>query len=182
MNNDILYNRKIARIVTAVLIVASFLGGGVKSINRLKTSATDIFYNGATGDGFGIERDIGHKIEFTFNMITVASRYIPDDNAVKQLESARSDLINSKSIADKSKNNLRLNESATALYDRLGQENLSESDAKYRENIYTDIKARNNMIMNDGYNKEAREFNRKLDVFPASLIKSLRLVSELPLF
>jgi len=151
-------------------------------LNNLKSAASDIFYNGVDGDGLGIQRELNHRVEYAFNLLTVAGRYIPDDDAVRQTAAARDALINSAGVAEKSENNLRLTEAVTALYARLGQEKLSDQDARYRENLYTEIKARNNIISNDGYNKEARAFNQKLDVFPASVIKAFKLATELPQF
>ena len=180
--NGILNDRKTAWIITSVLIVLAFFGGGAKSLNGLKSAASEIFYNGTDGDGLGIQRELNYRIEYSYNLITVANRYIPDDAAVKQTEAARDALIKSDGVKEKSESNLGLTEAVTALYERLGREKLSEQDARYRENIYTDIKARNNIISNDGYNREAREFNKKLGVFPSSLIKALNLASELPLF
>jgi len=182
MKNNLFYSRGIAWAITAAVIILSFLLGGGKSLGKLKTDATDIFYNGVSGDGLGIQRELEHRVDYAYNMVTIANRYISGDKAVTQLTDARDALINSNGIAQKSANNHKLTEAAAALYDRLGNEKLSEADARLRESVNADLKARNNIILNDGYNGKAREFNKALGVFPASVIKTLGIVTELPLF
>ena len=182
MKNDFLRDRKTAWAITCAVAVLSVLLGGARSLGRLRSEASDVFFNGTAGDGMGISRELERCAEYAYNMLTVANRYIPDDEAVKKLESTRGELIDSASIADKSANGRKLIDSAAALYDRLGGAKLTETDAKYRESLHADIKARSNIILNDGYNREAREFNKKLAAFPANLIKTLRLATELPEF
>ena len=178
----ILQKRETAWAITVFFIIVSFLGGGARSLNREKSAAAEIFFGGSAGDGFGIQRELDHRINFSHNFITIANRYIQGNEAVKQVENAREALINSSDISDKSKNNLLLTEAVYILYNRLGDEELSEADARYRESLYADIRARNSIISNDSYNANAREFNRTLNVFPASIIRTLGIVKELPLF
>ena len=65
---------------------------------------------------------------------------------------------------------------------RSGDENLSESDSLYRESLNAEMKSRARTIANDGYNLKARDFNSKLDRFPANLFKLTKLVGSLELF
>ena len=182
MRRLLAYDRKTAWSITVLIIIISFMGGGAKSLNRLKNTATDIFYNGADGDGMGVQRELDHRASYAQNMLTVANRYIKDDAAVRQAQAACDDLLGSVGIADKSKNDKKLSEAVSQLYERLGKEKLSENDARYRESLYEEINARSSRISNDAYNGEAREYNRKLSVFPASLIRAARLAEELPVF
>ena len=182
MNGGFFGERKTAWAVTVFLIIVSFLGGGAKSLNRMKSVSEKVFYEGVSGDGLGIQRELDRRIEYARNFISVANRYIPDEPAVKQLADAADALAGSKTVKEKSDNNQKLTAAASALYERLGSAGISERDAGFRESIFADIKARNNIILNDGYNREARDFNAKLAVFPASALRALRVVSELPVF
>jgi len=175
-------DRGVARCITAVVICVSFLGGGAKTLNRMGAEASGMFYDGVNGDGMGIQRELDHRANFTQNMVTVANRYIRDDAAATKAEAACSDLINAETIKLKSEANRNLTDAAAGLYDRLGRETLSDNDARLRESLFTEIKARNARISNDEYNKNARDFNQKLHIFPASVIRALRLTPELPIF
>jgi len=178
----LLNDRRIARCITAAVILASFLGGGARTLGRMSADVAGIFYNGVNGDGMGIQRELEHRANFTQNMVTVANRYIDGDAAVEKAAAAREDLINAGSIKLKSEKNRNLTDAAAELYERLGREKLSENDARLRESLFTEIKARNVRMSNDEYNKKAREFNQKLHIFPASVIRVLRFAPELPIF
>lgn len=182
MNKINFKDRRTAVIITAILIVVSFAGGGARSLNALKSSASGVFINGANGDGMGIRRELDRRVEYSRNLLTIAERYISGDDAAVRLDNAANALAGSKNIAGQSKTNRELTEAAAALYDRLETEELSDTDARLRESVFADLKARNNIILNDKYNEAAWAYNRKLNAFPASLIKTLRLASELPLF
>ena len=178
----ILQNRTYAWIITGIIIIASFLAGGAKSLNRVAAEAEGIFYDGGSGDGMGVQRELDHRATYTHNMITVANRYIRDDKTVAEAETARAALTGADGIKHKHECDRMLTGAVYDLYERLGEIELSETDASFRENLFMEFKARASRMSNDPYNKLAREYNQLLRAFPANVIRSLGLVSDLPVF
>ena len=168
-----------------LMIIISIPFGGYRSLNKLFKEVNRTFYQGVDGDGLGIENDLNNRIDNSYNLVTIAKKYIDQENAViKNTLEARAELVNSKSIADKYRANLRLTEAVEELYTALGavEPKLSEQDETYRRSLYSNLTSRNDTISHDGYNDKAAEFNNIIEGFPASLISRLVGINKAELF
>ncbi|WP_426350004.1 LemA family protein [Alloiococcus sp. CFN-8] len=180
-----MYNKKIAIAVMLLMIAISIPFGGYRSLNKLYNQVNRAFYQGVDGDGLGIENDLNNRIDNSYNLVTIAKKYIDADNAViENTLDARDSLVNSKSISDKYKANLRLTEAVEELYTALGAEELklTDQDKSYRRSLYSNLTSRNDTISHDGYNDKAAEFNNILEGFPASLISRVVGINKAELF
>lgn len=174
-------NRKVAAILMVVLILGSALGGAKRSLEKLRQEAEQVFYQGADGDGLGIQNDLDERAKLAYNLVTVAKRCLPEDRQeITQTLAARDALLYAKDIHEKYRANLELTEATEALYQAM--EGLSADDEKFRIRLHTDLQSRNDTISHDPYNRTAEEFNRKLDAFPANLLGGLTGVKDAPLF
>lgn len=167
------------------MIAISIPFGGYRSLNKLYKEVNRTFYQGVDGDGLGIENDLNNRIDNSYNLVTIAKKYIDaEDEVIKNTLDARDALVNSDSISEKYKANLRLTEAVEELYTVLGEENLnlSEQDKSYRRSLYSNLTSRNDTISHDGYNDKAADFNHTLEEFPASLISRLVGINKAELF
>ena len=180
-----MYNKKIAIAVMLLMIIISIPFGGYRSLNKLYKEVNRTFYQGVDGDGLGIENDLNNRIDNSYNLVTIAKKYIDSENdVIKNTLKAREELVNSQSIAEKYRANLSLTEAVEELYTALGDESLglSDQDKTYRRSLYSNLTSRNDTISHDGYNDKAAEFNSTLESFPASLISRLVGINKAELF
>ena len=180
-----MYNKKIAIAAMILMIAFSIPLGGYRSLNKLYKEVNRTFYQGVDGDGLGIENDLNNRIDNSFNLVTIAKKYIDAEaEVIKNTLAAREALVNSKSISEKYKANLRLTEAVEELYTALGDEslNLSEQDKTYRRSLYSNLTSRNDTISHDGYNDKAASFNNTLEEFPASTIARFLGINKAELF
>ncbi len=189
-----MYNKKLAIAVMVLMIVISIPFGGYRSLNKLYKEVNRTFYQGVDGDGLGIENDLNNRIDNSFNLVTIAKKAYYEtedeviknalDDAIKNTLSARESLVNSDTISEKYRANLKLTEAVEELYTALGNETLelTEQDEKYRRSLYSNLTSRNDTISHDGYNDKAAEFNNTLGEFPASLISRVVGINKAELF
>ena len=179
----IIKNSRIACIVMALLIAAGTLVGSHSSLMGMRNKAAGVFVLGARGDGIGIQGDLRERESIAYNMVTVARKYLPEENAlIQNVLNARKSLDSASAVKDKSRANKELETAVRDLYDALGAMELSAQDERYPQRLYTDFRSRGDTISHDPYNQRAAEFNEALSRFPASLLGGLTGVRPLELF
>lgn len=176
-----MYNRTLAALVTAIVMIFSVIFGGVHSVNRLYNKVEDIFVSGESGDGVSVSKDITKNREDAKNLITIGAKYLPSDDL-------NLDLLN-QATAQESKDltylfsqNTDISAAAKGVYDALGTRSLSETDEKYRQKLFANIESRNRTMANDAYNKTANDFNQAVSHFPASAWARLSGKNHAPMF
>jgi len=176
-------NRSIAMIIMVLMIVAGTLIGSHNSLMGFRHKAQDVFTLGIKGDGIGIQGDLNERASLAQNMVVVARRYLPEDNALIQnvLEAGKAQGA-AKSVKEKAAANRALEIAIKDLYDVLSGMALSEQDARFPQRLYTDFQSRGATISHDPYNRGAADFNRILSGFPAGLLGGLTGVKPLELF
>jgi len=161
---------RFAALAAAFLIVLGSLVGAGRSLGRLKSGVEQAFYLGVDGGGYSIQSGLDERIIGATNLITVARRYLDEDNAVLvSLIRARDALASAGTIPDKYDANARLSAAVADMGAELSKRTLSESDAKYAKSIPADMQSRNDTLSRDGYNQEAARLNEALGRFPARL-------------
>jgi hypothetical protein len=180
---QILENKRIAVCAMVVLIFLSALLGAARSLIPMRNTAQETFYAGVDGDGLGINNDLNSRAELAYNLVTVARRYVDSDTSeITAVLAARDALIDADSIGEKYRANAKLTEATGDLIEAMAAYPLSDTDARYRSTISTDLRSRNEIISHDSYNAQAQEFNQTLAAFPASLFGRLVGVKSLELF
>lgn len=110
------------------------------------------------------------------NLYTVASRYLPADNAnltdlKSNLDALSADVTDPFAQAD-------LAVVAELVLNTLADEALSEQDAKYVSGFTAELQSRTLSIAKDPYNAQALDFNNHvLGTFPANLLRHVAFVS-----
>ncbi len=171
-----------AIIMFVVIFISALLGGG-RSLASESRKVEKVFTNGAENDGLGIASDLGLRIDASYNLVTVALKYLPDDTqTVRNVLAARDQLIKAKGYSNKFEANQQLTEATTDLNELLISLDLNSSDISYRKGIMSELTSSNSRMSHDPYNTKAEAFNSILDSFPANIISRLTRTKHLPLF
>ena len=166
-----------------LMMMFGTLAGGHGSLAALRGEAAAVFTLGARGDGVGIQSDLNERAGAAYNMVVVARRYLPEENAlIQNTLSARAALAGAAGVGEKSDANRALDVAVKDLYDALGNMALSEADSRYPHSLYAEFKSGGDRISHDPYNRGAAEFNKLLSAFPASALGRLTGVKPLDMF
>lgn len=169
--------------IMVLLILFSFFFGGVRSVKAQSRAVERIFANGADGDGIGVSSDISTRIDASFNLLTIAHKYLSEDHpAVAGVIAARNMMLAAESITDLSEANIYLTEAATVLNEALISEHMTDSDISYRKGIMSELRSSNDRMSHDPYNTRAQKFNDLVRTFPANLFSKLSGTVQYPLF
>ena len=76
-----LKSRRGAVVVTVLVILFSVVFGAHRSLPSLRRDAREVFETGAYGDGHSVKGALEARRATCANLYTVASRYLPADNA-----------------------------------------------------------------------------------------------------
>ena len=179
MKSGLIKSRTFAAAVMVLLIAVSTWFGAYRSLHGLYNELSDAFYQGVDGDGLSIQNDLEDMMTLSDNLSVVARRNLgADAAAVAELSDARTALSDAKTPAAKYRAAAGLVRAVTAVYSELDPDKLSDSDARYRESLYTDIVSLDRKIGHDGYNHLVDEYNQKISAFPANLLSKLTFVPE----
>jgi hypothetical protein len=180
---DAINNTRLAALITVILIILSVFFGANRSLSALSAKAEKVFYDGEFGDGLSIQNDLNERINLSYNLVTVAKKYMDSDSSeIQAVLNARNNLFEAETTSQKSWANLSLTEAVTDLYNKMGQLDLSDTDEKYRNSIFESMKSRNDTISHDKYNQFADDFNKQISVYPAKFLAQITGVKELERF
>ena len=180
---SVLRNSKIAILAMILMIVGGTLVGSHNSLMEIREDTSAIFTMGVRGDGIGIQGDLNERSAAAYNMVVIARKYLPEENAlIQNVLSARLALGSSDSVREKARANRALDTAVKDLFDVLNGMTLAEQDARYPQRLYTDFRSRGDTISHDPYNQEAAAFNRTLSGFPAGFLGGLTGVKPLEIF
>ena len=169
--------------IMILMILCGTLIGSHNTLSDMRKEALAVFSNGIRGDGIGIQGDLNERESIAYNMVTVARRYMPEDNAlIVHVLEARNALLKAASVGEKYAADQQLDKAVKGLYDVLSGMNLSQQDSRYPGSLYTDFRSRGDTISHDPYHAEATAFNRLLAKFPAGILAGLTGVQPLELF
>jgi len=169
--------------IMILMIVAGTLIGGHNTLAGMRGKASDVFTMGVRGDGIGIQGDLRERESIAYNMVVIARRYLPEDNAlIQNVLDAREGLNAASTVGKKAEADRKLETAVKDLFDVLSVTDLSSQDERYPQRLYTDFRSRGDTISHDPYNQTAAAFNRALSGFPAGLLGGLTGVRALELF
>ena len=180
------YNYKLAALILALAVLGSVFIGGGHSLSKKYTKVRETFFSGAEGDGLSIYSDIKERRDSGYNLLTISKRYLSQTSEeVKALSATIQSLeqaISGSSISDMYRANEELTGTAEALYRKLSEQALSESDKKLLEAQYANITGNALTISRDGFNAKAQEMNDTLSRFPTNVIAAVNGIHKLDLF
>lgn len=169
-------NKGICLVLMIVLIAAGTWIGGYKGLNSMYSRAENVFFTGERGDGICIANDLAERSTAAVNLVTIASNYSGVQNETQAVSAASSELaaaLNHSDIAVLAEKNQKLDTAMTALYNALGESQLSAQHEKYRQSLYADFNSRSDTISHDPYNQYAQDYNQALKGFPASFLAAI---------
>ena len=166
-------NKALSLVLMVVLIAAGTWIGGYKGLSGLYADVESVFYTGEDGDGICVANDLTERTAAAKNLVTLASSYTAVQGEAQSVAAAAADLSNASDIASMSKSNQELDTAVTALYNALGDQQLTEKHESYRQSLYADFTSRGHTISHDPYNKYAQAYNEALKGFPAGLLASV---------
>ena len=176
-------NSGFACLIMIIMIVSGTLAGSRGSLMALRGAAESVFTLGARGDGIGVQSDLNERMSAAYNMVVIARKYLPEENAlIQNTLSAREKLNSAVGVKEKSSANKALTIAVKDLYDALSSMALNDADSRYPQSLYTDFRSSADRISHDPYNGKALEFNKILARFPASVLGGLSGVKPIELF
>ena len=185
MKKGWLRDRKVAIVITIIIMIGSTGFGVHRSLEDKGDYARWVFYNGSFfGDSGGIQYELDTRAGLASNLLVVAGRYLDsEDEAVQRLKEARETLVTADGIGEKYLANEELSQAADNLAQVLDACNLTDNDRRYQRRIIVDMESSNEIIGHDEYNQLASAYNREvLGVFPANILKEIVGVDELETF
>lgn len=176
-------NRAVAWVVFALCVIFSLSFSGGRALTNLRQDVGDIFYNGVTGDGLCIDKDLTVRSENAYNIASTASGYASIDAAlVSAAKDASNELAAAETIGARYAANVKCQRAVEDLYTAIDNASLSEKDSAFAYKEYKEFQSRADTISRDPYNQRAQAFNQTLSGFPASLLGGLQGVKPLELF
>lgn len=155
------------------MIALSILFGSRRSLLKLVAQTETIFYQGYENDGFGVGSDIERSLEITSNLLVIGNHAF-GDNKTQTMQSLELQLEKTKESEDASEILKEFKELTGYLepyYQELSAAQLSDYDRKQCDKLFRDIEENMKRISLDPYQEAAREFNEKLNHFPANILK-----------
>ena len=173
-------NKAISLILMVALIAAGTWISGYRGLSSVYWYAENAFFVGEDGDGICIANDLSERAIAAVNMVTLASNYAGLKDSAAAVTEAAAELTaelsatnRQDSIGRLSDRNRKLDTAVTALYEAMGEIQLSEKHEKYRQSLYADFTSRGHTISHDPYNNYAQSYNQLLQSFPAGLLASI---------
>lgn len=169
-----LNTRRGAAVILAVAVIGSTIFGAHRSLTAVAAEVQ--------AQGVQVEQDLQSRTGIGANLYTVAGRYLDSsDPDLKALDDALTAL--SGNVTDQKAQNSLL-AALTPVMEKLAQASgLSEKDRGYLSGFQTQLDSLVFTISHDPYTAAAEEFNNKtLRIFPASLLKTVAGVNELPIY
>ena len=177
----LLENKAICLVLMVVLIASGTWISGYRGFSKLYNRAEKVFFTGERGDGICIANDLSERAAAATNLVTIAGSYAGVQNETQAVSAASAELtaaLGRSQIDGLAAANQKLDTAMTALYDALGEAQLSANHEKYRQKLYADFNSRNDTISHDPYNSYAQAYNEALKGFPASLLASVTPVPD----
>ena len=176
-------NRPTAVAITILVVLLSVLIGAAISLGGLRRTAEQVFERGSDGSWNGIESDVYDITSGSYNLITIAERYLGENDVdIAAVEREIDSVYAARkpgSIHDAVE---ELRGAINGLDQTLRAQDLSEEDKALLIKTIADIEASYRKIDRSDYNDIAREFNDKLKPFPANVLSGIVGVEPLELY
>ena len=178
----LLKNRKVAVVLTVIIMILSTLAGSNRSMAAEAYDIEQYFVYGY--EGGSIQRELDDRIGLAKNLLVVAERNLAvNDPAVKELQDAIIQMETAKTVNEKVDANQKLTAATERMNLVLDERWLSRSDDRYRIQIRLELAACNKAISQDSYNEMAMQYNTEvLGSFPGSVLKMVNGIEELKIF
>ena len=174
-------NRSVAYGVLALVLVFGTEFGTRRSLTGLRHDASENFYTGVDGSGYGIATNLDLRVEYARNLCKIAAKY--DAAAeVQMVEAACQALEDAADFSEKYDANNHLTSAVETLSIQLSGQTLAQEDEDYRKSLTADIASYEMKIdkLATPFNQEVRSFNQDaLGSFPGGLLGRLTGIHEL---
>lgn len=177
-------NRRLMMFIMVFMIIFSILFGSHRTLASLKEDLTEVFYQGADNDGYGIQNDLERVIDSSSRLLSIASLYVRGDDIdlVDKVSEAQLALVNASSIHDKYLTYQQLDSLIDQLYYILDDYSLNEAHKVAIRTLYYDISEAKDKIGHNQYNTQADQFNQALMNFPANILSKLTFITKADTF
>lgn len=173
------YKRAVA-VLGAVVIVGTIFGSH-RSIAAERGKVEKLAYTQVNGGS--IQSDLDQAADIAANLATMGEKYHLSREALDPLGFAAIALRQGDDLSEKKAAFDTLATEGYAVVEQLRQAELTEKDAGYVEEFWTDLVAASHRMSYDDYNAHAVAFNENiLGKFPANALGGLTRVKNLPVF
>lgn len=165
------------------LILAAMPMGVAHSLEGLREEAEGAYYY--DNAGYAIYDGLDKRREAAHNLLTVAQKYT---DAYPELAPYTEELAYRVQASENAYDdtfywagatNAEMGAAAEALAAELEKITLDEKDRKYPAQMIAQMQSEQDKIERSSYNDAAREFNRRLQVFPVNILRNFTGVKEL---
>ncbi len=178
---NILKNKTVAIIICALLVFMGIITGVRRPIGNMKEDALMYFYG--SDEITGIKNDLDTKVETAYSLMSVAKKYMQEDNdLITDLESSCEKVRKSSSPKEAFEENMRMDECYSALKGELDDMRLSEKDKNYNYSLLAQYNSSDMVILHNEYNILAAEVNEVLSKFPANVLSKIAFVGKMELY
>ena len=180
-----------ARLIAIIMVILAIIIGTRSSLMGLRSEALSYFTDGDPANklDYGIQYDLDERVKIANHLITVAKRYIDENDAfITNILNDSAKLQKASDPSDKFKYNEQLGRDFNALLDYLDKLNLSgsidinDTDMELLTESWIDMESANQKMGHSSYNAKAREFNQVLEQFPTNITRLIAFVKPLTLF
>ena len=179
----------VAALIMTLMIVLSIPLGVNRSFARLREDVEHEYYYDSTG--YALWEGVNARRESAQNLITIAEKYVDeypelqtpiDELGFRVLQENSYTTLEDETFTSIVKINSDLTLDAYELADTLNQLTLSDKDAKYVGKIMVDMIAEQDKLQRSSYNDLAREYNARLEKFPANVLRHLSDIKPMGVF
>ena len=184
----LLRNRKFALLVTAAVIVLSTLFGVHKSLSKEVERVEAMFSAGVPQrESDGVEPKMNERLGSIqtdiLGITAISGKYPALDAETKQLQGARNEYMDAKSISEKSKAYGQMMSAYEAFCKKADTVDISEIDRDALEDYASDIKIEQSLIERSRYNEAVDEYINGVSAsFPVGILKKLAFVRDPQIF
>lgn len=179
----------VAALIMTLMIVLSIPLGVNRSFARLREDVEHEYYYDSTG--YALWEGVNARRESAQNLITIAEKYVDeypelqtpiDELGFRVLQENSYTTLEDETFTSIVKINSELTQDAYELYWALEKVPLAEKDKEYPWQIMVDLKSEQDKLHRSSYNDLAREYNARLEKFPANVLRHLSGIKPMGVF
>lgn len=178
---DILKNKAVAIALCVLMVFMGIFMGVRRPVGNMKDDAME-YFNGNT-EITGIKDDLLMKTETAYSLISVAEKYMDEDEAIlKDLAAACEEVKESSSPRKAYEANAKMDELYSDLKEELDGMKLSSKDKEYNYSLLAQYNSSDLVILHNEYNTLAEEVNKTLSKFPTGILAKIAFVGKMELY
>ncbi len=179
----LLKNKIFALFLMIIMILSSIIFGSYRSLTEFSKQTQEVFYKGENNDGISIQNSLDQRLNAAYDLISLGRKHFGvNDDVVKEVSTARDNLIQASSPSEKYIANNLLTEATDKLCSKLDIKKITDSDSKTLSNIEIKLDSANDSINQNKYNQCVENFYYQLNSMPASFFNKIFEIEQVEFY